>query len=139
MLYRLANIGFEAEPISTFSLNSIADMVARLGDFWNFLVTNFITKVAQMFGDFLGSYENFSFLSWTVRLRLGQILEKLGLLFISTSGHNACRSFTSNVSNIVRTCHGSSVLLCLIYIHLGSCRLESRFHDRNVLQDIRVK
>ena len=57
MLYRLANIGFEAEPISTFSLNSIADVVARLGDFWNFLVTNFITKVAQMFGDFLGSCE----------------------------------------------------------------------------------
>ena len=27
--------------------------VTRLGDFANFLVTNFITKVAQMFGDFL--------------------------------------------------------------------------------------
>ena len=61
MLYRLANIGFESEPISTFSLNSIADMVARLGDFWNFLVTNFITKVAQMFGDFLAVVKTIPF------------------------------------------------------------------------------
>ena len=28
--------------------------VTRFGDFFNFLAINFITKVAQMFGDFLG-------------------------------------------------------------------------------------
>ena len=36
---------------------STAATVTRLGNFWNFLATNFITKVALMFGDFLGSYE----------------------------------------------------------------------------------
>ena len=35
--------------------------VTRLGEFWNSLVTNFITKVAQMFDDFLGSCENHHF------------------------------------------------------------------------------
>ena len=39
--------------------------VTRLGDFCNFLVTIFITKVAQMFGDFMGSCENHRFLSQT--------------------------------------------------------------------------
>ena len=28
--------------------------VTRLGDFWKFLVTNYLSKVAQMFGDFWG-------------------------------------------------------------------------------------
>ena len=31
--------------------------VTRFGDFWNFLAINFITKVAQIFGDFLGFFE----------------------------------------------------------------------------------
>ena len=61
--------------------------MTRLGDFWNFLVTNFITKVAQMFGDFLGSCENYHFLSQIFEATFGQLLEKLELLFISTSGH----------------------------------------------------
>ena len=39
--------------------------VTRLGGFWNFLATNFITKVAQMFGDFLGSCEIHCFLRQT--------------------------------------------------------------------------
>ena len=33
--------------------------------FWNFLVTNLITKVVQMLGDFVGSCENYRFLSRT--------------------------------------------------------------------------
>ena len=36
-------------------------IVTRLGDFWNFLATNFITKVAQMFGDFEGNCEKHFF------------------------------------------------------------------------------
>ena len=36
----------------------------RLGDLWNYLVTNFITKVAQT-DDFWGSCENHHFLSLT--------------------------------------------------------------------------
>ena len=33
------------------------DIVTRLGDFLKFLVTNFLTKVAQIFGDYLGYFE----------------------------------------------------------------------------------
>ena len=39
--------------------------VTILDDFWNFLAKKFITKVAQMFGDLLGSCENHRFLSRT--------------------------------------------------------------------------
>ena len=39
--------------------------VTRLGSFWNFLLTNFIDQVAQMFADFLGSFQNHCFLSQT--------------------------------------------------------------------------
>ena len=35
--------------------------VTRLGDFWKFFVTNFLTKVAQIFVDFWGYYENLAF------------------------------------------------------------------------------
>ena len=40
-------------------------IVTRLGDFWNFLSTDFITKVAQMFGGFLGICEKHCFSSQT--------------------------------------------------------------------------
>ena len=40
-----------------------------------------------MFGDFLGSCENYHFLSQIFEATFGQLLEKLELLFISTSGH----------------------------------------------------
>ena len=39
--------------------------VTRLNNFWNFLVADFITKVAQMFSGFLGSCENHRFLTRT--------------------------------------------------------------------------
>ena len=31
--------------------------VTRLGDFWKFLVTKFLAKVAQIIGNFLGNFE----------------------------------------------------------------------------------
>ena len=31
--------------------------VTRLDNFWKFLATNFLTKVAQLFGDFWGLFE----------------------------------------------------------------------------------
>ena len=37
--------------------------VTRLGEFWNFFASNFITKLAQMFSDFLGSCESIAFKS----------------------------------------------------------------------------
>ena len=39
--------------------------VTRLDNFWNFLATNFVKKVAQMFVDFLDNCENHCFLSQT--------------------------------------------------------------------------
>ena len=44
---------------------ALTTSVTRLGNFWNFFVTNFISKVAQMFCDFLCSCENHHFLSQT--------------------------------------------------------------------------
>ena len=62
--------------------------VTRLGDFWKLLGTNFLSKVAQMFVDFLGSLEDHNFISQTgVWLIFGQLLKKIGQLIISTSGH----------------------------------------------------
>ena len=58
----------------------------QIGDFWNLLAI-FFTKVAQMFGGFLGSCEIHCFLSQTAQATFGQLSVKLGLLFISTSGH----------------------------------------------------
>ena len=34
-----------------------ASIVTRLGDFWKFLVIFFLSKVAQMSGDFLSSFQ----------------------------------------------------------------------------------
>ena len=48
----------------TFLLR-VSSSVTRLGDFWYFLAIKIITKVAQLFGDFLGSCENHRFLSQT--------------------------------------------------------------------------
>ena len=48
---------------SYFKITLVTISVTRLGDFVNFMVTNFATKVAQMFGDFWDSFENHHFLS----------------------------------------------------------------------------
>ena len=61
--------------------------VTRLGDFFNFLATNCISKVAPIFGDFLDSCEAIAFNDKLAMLHFGQLLEKFGLLFISASGH----------------------------------------------------
>ena len=71
--------------ISTQS--EVLSSVTRLGDFLNFSATCFITKVAQMFVTFWPVVKSNAFYVKLVRLLLGQLLKKLGLLFISTSGH----------------------------------------------------
>ena len=43
----------------------MVNSVTRVGNFWNLLATNFVTKVAQMFDDVLGICENHCFLSQT--------------------------------------------------------------------------
>ena len=56
--------------------------MTRLGDFWMFLMTNFRSKVAQLFGDFLGFIE----------ATFTSTFDKFGLLFTPTSGptHTVC-------------------------------------------------
>ena len=62
--------------------------VNRLGDFWNVLETNLITKAAQMYGGlFWAVVKTIDFLIKLVRLLFRQLLKKLGQLFIPTSGH----------------------------------------------------
>ena len=59
----------------------------QIGQLLEFLGTNFITKVTQMMSDFLGHCENHCFLSQTGEANFGDLLEQLGQLFISTTGH----------------------------------------------------
>ena len=40
---------------------SLGTSVTRLGDFWKFSTTNILTKIAQLFEDFLGRFEKENF------------------------------------------------------------------------------
>ena len=40
-----------------WTIGSAELSVTRLGKFWKFLVTNFLPKLAQIIGDFLGNLE----------------------------------------------------------------------------------
>ena len=57
----------------------------RLGDFWKFWATNFLIKVAQIFGNFQATVKSFTFLC----LLFGQFFGKNGQLFIPPFGHTA--------------------------------------------------
>ena len=62
--------------------------VTRLSDFWNFLVAPFIAQVTQMFGDFLGSFENHCFLSPTGEPTFGASFWKnLGYFYFNIWSH----------------------------------------------------
>ena len=63
--------------------------MTRLGNFWNFLETNVITKETQMFVDFLGSFEKHCFSSETGEATFWATFGKTWATFISTSGHTA--------------------------------------------------
>ena len=58
----------------------VGDSVTRI---LKFSVTNFLAKVAQLFGDFLGYFEKYHFLSKNCRGYFGSTFEKFGLLFYS--------------------------------------------------------
>ena len=59
--------------------------VTRLGEFRKFLETNFGSKVAQMYSNFLGYFKEHPFQGKLLLLLFGQLLETFGLPFISTS------------------------------------------------------
>ena len=52
--------------------------VTRLGDFWHFLATSFITKVAKCLVTFWAVVKTITFQVNVVRLLLGNLLNKLG-------------------------------------------------------------
>ena len=54
-----------------------------MDNFWNFLEANFITKVAQMVGDFLGSCENHRFLNQTGEATFWETFGKAWATFYS--------------------------------------------------------
>ena len=63
--------------------------MTRLGDFLNILATNFLTKVAEIFGDFWGYFKYGTFQIKTSADSFFATIEKIGLLLISTIGHTA--------------------------------------------------
>ena len=65
--------------------------VTRLSDFLKFLVTNYLIKGAQINGDFWAILKSITSKKKLLWLVFGQILEKFGLLFISTCGHTESR------------------------------------------------
>ena len=65
-----------------------------LGDFCKFLVTNFPTKVVQIFGDFLNILK--------IITSLWLFFENFELLFIPISGHTDCSVSTRNFLGILK-------------------------------------
>ena len=69
-----------------------ATSVTRLGYFWKFLVTNYLSKVAQIFGDFRVMLKTSLFkykLQW---LPIWATLEKFGYISNPWSGHAVCHT-----------------------------------------------
>ena len=76
----------------------VVNSVTRVGYFWKILATNFLAKVSQIFGDFLGYLENTAFEEITVMATFWATLQKNLALFIPTSGHTG-REFKGFKSN----------------------------------------
>ena len=87
----------------TFQLNLwlLFNSVTRLGDFWKFLETKLLTKVAQNVGNFLGYFENQNHVTTAASI-FGQFLEKIGyfllqhLVTLATKKLNWLINFTDN-------------------------------------------
>ena len=63
--------------------------MTRLGDFLNILVTNFLTKVAQIFWQHFGLFEIIPLSSKNYLATFWAISGKIGRLFIPSSSHTA--------------------------------------------------
>ena len=75
---------------------SLETSVTRLGDFWKFLVKVVVIKVAQMYSDFFGYFENNTFQVKTAVGTIGHLLEKFGLLYLNILPH-CFRRFSSYI------------------------------------------
>ena len=60
----------------------VVNSVTRVGYFWKILATNFLAKVSQIFGDFLGYLENTAFEEITVMATFWATLQKKTWLFL---------------------------------------------------------
>ena len=65
----------------------------RLGNFWKVLSTKFLTKVAQIFCDFCGYFEEEDMFCKTTVDTYWTTFRKIGLLFVLTSGHTVCNVY----------------------------------------------
>ena len=75
----------------------IITSVTRSGDFWNFLGTNFVTKVAQKFNAMWDNLNNVIIKLKPLGYFLSNCGENFGLLFISTSSHTDFNSVSTAV------------------------------------------
>ena len=65
----------------------------KFGQFWNILATNFITKVALIFGDILGSCEKHCSLSQTGQATFWSTFGKTWATFSSIFGHTGAGEY----------------------------------------------
>ena len=82
-VYYLSILIFKQPPLALGWLKNIPDSVTRLGAIWKLLAINFLTKIAQIFGDLL-------VITWNEKLQLilfWQLLETSGLFFIPIPSH----------------------------------------------------
>ena len=76
-----------AQTSATSRLTSAQTSVSRLAYFERSLATKFLSKAGQIFVYILGCFEKLHFYAKTVVTSFwGQLLEKIGLLFIVASG-----------------------------------------------------
>ena len=60
----VGNFSFNIEGVKNAEHGLLRGSVTRLGDFFNFLATDFLSKVAQMSGDFCSYFVKHHFSSW---------------------------------------------------------------------------
>ena len=68
--------------------------MTRLGDFWKFLPTSFLKKVAQIFGDLFANFENHHHcLIQTTVAAFWANFENLGNFLFVASGHTVWEGY----------------------------------------------
>ena len=97
--------------------DQICRYLTRLGAFWKFLATNLLTKVSQIFGDFLNFITKPAFKQKVLRLLFGQPFETFRLLIIPTSGHT-CSDLVTPKTNTYHYLFAAQVKRCYLTTHV---------------------
>ena len=91
--------------------------VTRLGDFWKFLATNILTKVAQIFGNFLGCCEKHYFVSKNCcGSFLGRVWKNWATFYSNIWSHCVWTTFFLNVNNFLQGTYLHTYLYALTFI-----------------------